>query len=187
MFTDTYVAPSHVGFVAPGQVAEEGCNLCRQVRIITNQFRLVPKSGSHLYHYRYSLTPVARNLQEERLVLESVWQELERNLGAIVVRCPNHLFSTTAPPQSELILVGALPSGEQFEVLVKMLRTGHLTEGGDSDVVPRHVVTRLAAAAAGTMRYQKLGRRYFSQFNLAGPGGCGSSPGSWQPLSLIHI
>ena len=185
MFTDAYAAPNlnEDGLVAPRPVADWGPNPPRLVELITNQFRLVPKSGSHLYSYRYSLTPVARNLQEERLVLESVWQELERNLGAIVVRCPNHLFSTTAPPQSELILVGALPSGEQFEVLVKMLRTGHLTEGGDSDVVPRHVVKRLAAAAAGTMRYQKLGRRYFSQFNLAGPGGLRVFPGFMATLT----
>ena len=51
MFTDTYAAPNlnEDGLVAPRPVADWGPNPPRLVELITNQFRLVPKSGSHLY------------------------------------------------------------------------------------------------------------------------------------------
>ena len=67
----------------------------QKCRSITNCFSVTMGPNGAIYHHRYTITPEAKDEQEERWVLQNIWGEIQKQFSVFVVRCPGHIFSNT--------------------------------------------------------------------------------------------
>merc|ERR1719482_1338772 len=95
---------------------------------------MLPQSVIH--HYQYMITPPLKSLQEEHEALTRMWSQLQGLLQNFVVRCPNHIYSTTHIPH-EKKFPWTDSAGGLHEVVMKHWRqyTAAQINGGQANEV----------------------------------------------------
>ena len=141
----------------------------KKCRLITNCFSITMGPNGAIYHHRYTITPEAKDEQEERWVLQNIWGEIQKQFSVFVVRCPGHIFSNTGLTSKLQLSTPAVSdlgyAAHKVSIyLHHKYDAEHVNAGlmGESCVVAQHIVKKLVEP----LRYQKAGRRYFNTVDM---------------------
>eukprot|EP00746_Dinoflagellata_sp_MGD_P168486 gnl/MRDRNA2_/MRDRNA2_99983_c0_seq1.p1 gnl/MRDRNA2_/MRDRNA2_99983_c0~~gnl/MRDRNA2_/MRDRNA2_99983_c0_seq1.p1 ORF type:complete len:826 (-),score=133.59 gnl/MRDRNA2_/MRDRNA2_99983_c0_seq1:43-2520(-) len=177
MFRDKVVITTPPG--CPSPPSQPGA-LGRKEMISTNMFRMTMLPQGTIHHYHYMITPPLKSLKEEHEALQKMWRQIQAVFKTFVVRCPNHIFSTTYIPE-EKKFPWQDPGGDMHTVVMKhftQYTSDKINSGlvGEAAVVFQHIAKKLCGGGA----YQKLGRRYYKAEDLLDNKGAISVFGGFQ-------
>mmetsp|Transcript_34138 Transcript_34138/g.95988 ORF Transcript_34138/g.95988 Transcript_34138/m.95988 type:complete len:830 (+) Transcript_34138:88-2577(+) len=167
MFRAKASSDDNEGSVVQPDAPPIGGDAGKKCKLTANCFNLVFTPNCIIYHYKYSLSPSAKDAAEEQRAVQEAWPRLQLHLGAFVVRCPCNIFSTTKLNIKDHLQIPVeadtkrgYGACEMSVALHKSYTGGQMNSGtvGEAGVVIKHIVKRMA----GQMMYQKVGRRYFN-------------------------
>mmetsp|Transcript_87305 Transcript_87305/g.154735 ORF Transcript_87305/g.154735 Transcript_87305/m.154735 type:complete len:833 (+) Transcript_87305:42-2540(+) len=139
----------------------------KSCKLMANCFRIVWNPQSVIHSYAYILPNPKARPQEEKHLLEQAWPKLEEKFGVFVVRCPGYIFSPRM--HNDFTIAVTDSEGKSCEIQVKLkdkIIADQVNSGmmGKASVVSQHLVNKMASL----VRNQRVGRRYFNNFAMAG-------------------